>query len=293
MFAAYCAGLPNAVAQGGRYDEVGLAFGRSRPATGFSLDLRELTRVAVVADAPAPIVAPWDDSASLRAAIAALRARGETVVQGLAGTDAGTDDAARDAGRARRRMGRASRAAPTNLLTRFEHEQERRRDRHPVGRRRQGQGRRLADRPRARRRALPGRPQRRPHADRRRQEDRAAADPVGDHAARHAVLHRQRRRAVARGAAEGDRRARGGRRRRRGAAVDQRGVPADPARTTSRSTRVARRSAARRRSARPAAASARPTRTRSRDARSACRTCSRRTVSARVSTRSSTSTTSC
>ncbi len=92
MFAAYCAGLPSAVAQGGRYDEIGLAFGRPRPATGFSLDLRELTRVAVVADGADPIVAPWDDSDSLRAAIAALRARGETVVQRLAGVD--LDDAA-------------------------------------------------------------------------------------------------------------------------------------------------------------------------------------------------------
>ena len=42
VFAAYAAGYSDAVARGGRYDEIGRAFGRARPATGFSLDLREL-----------------------------------------------------------------------------------------------------------------------------------------------------------------------------------------------------------------------------------------------------------
>ena len=42
VFAAYTAGRSHAIAQGGRYDEVGRVFGRARPATGFSLDLREL-----------------------------------------------------------------------------------------------------------------------------------------------------------------------------------------------------------------------------------------------------------
>lgn len=45
MFAAYVPGLPNALARGGRYDHVAEAFGRSRPATGFSMDLRELARL--------------------------------------------------------------------------------------------------------------------------------------------------------------------------------------------------------------------------------------------------------
>lgn len=84
MFAAYCQGLPNAVAQGGRYDEVGLAFGRARPATGFSLDLRELGRVADF-DAPRrAIAAPSGDDADMKAAIARLRGEGEIVVQQLA-----------------------------------------------------------------------------------------------------------------------------------------------------------------------------------------------------------------
>jgi ATP phosphoribosyltransferase regulatory subunit len=42
VFDAYCDGVMGAVARGGRYDEVGKAFGRARPATGFSIDLRSL-----------------------------------------------------------------------------------------------------------------------------------------------------------------------------------------------------------------------------------------------------------
>ena len=44
VFDAYCGGLSGAVARGGRYDEVGRAFGRARPATGFSIDLRSLAK---------------------------------------------------------------------------------------------------------------------------------------------------------------------------------------------------------------------------------------------------------
>ena len=46
VFAAYTGGRSHAIAQGGRYDEVGRVFGRARPATGFSLDLRELALVS-------------------------------------------------------------------------------------------------------------------------------------------------------------------------------------------------------------------------------------------------------
>jgi ATP phosphoribosyltransferase regulatory subunit len=45
VFDAYCDGLTSAVARGGRYDEVGKAFGRARPATGFSIDLRAIAAV--------------------------------------------------------------------------------------------------------------------------------------------------------------------------------------------------------------------------------------------------------
>jgi ATP phosphoribosyltransferase regulatory subunit len=45
VFDAYCDGVTGAVARGGRYDEVGKAFGRSRPATGFSIELRSLSSI--------------------------------------------------------------------------------------------------------------------------------------------------------------------------------------------------------------------------------------------------------
>ena len=45
VFDAYCRGVTGPVARGGRYDEVGKAFGRARPATGFSIDLRSVAGV--------------------------------------------------------------------------------------------------------------------------------------------------------------------------------------------------------------------------------------------------------
>jgi len=45
VFDAYCKGIAGPVARGGRYDEVGKAFGRARPATGFSIDLRSVAGV--------------------------------------------------------------------------------------------------------------------------------------------------------------------------------------------------------------------------------------------------------
>ena len=84
-FAAYVAGSSDAVARGGRYDEVGAVFGRNRPAVGFSLDLKELVGVLPPRPLKAAIRAPWGEGASLRAAISRLRASGETVVCVLPG----------------------------------------------------------------------------------------------------------------------------------------------------------------------------------------------------------------
>ena len=67
------------LARGGRYDEVGAVFGRNRPAAGFSLDLKELVSVLAPQSMKTSIRAPWRDDASLHAAIARLRAGGETV----------------------------------------------------------------------------------------------------------------------------------------------------------------------------------------------------------------------
>jgi ATP phosphoribosyltransferase regulatory subunit len=85
MFALYVPGLPNAVARGGRYDHVGEAFGRARPATGFSLDLRELARLLPSAERKHSIRAPWGNAPELREKIAELRKSGEVVIQSFPG----------------------------------------------------------------------------------------------------------------------------------------------------------------------------------------------------------------
>jgi ATP phosphoribosyltransferase regulatory subunit len=84
-FAAYAQGASDAVARGGRYDEVGAIFGRNRPAVGFGLDVKELALLSPLpAQAPA-IKAPWSADPALRAAVRDLRSRGETVVCELPG----------------------------------------------------------------------------------------------------------------------------------------------------------------------------------------------------------------
>ncbi|MPS28564.1 ATP phosphoribosyltransferase regulatory subunit [Pigmentiphaga sp.] len=85
VFAVYCGGWPNAVVRGGRYDDVGRVFGRARPATGFSLDLRELAGLLAPATASAAIRAPWGLAPDLVEAVRALRAAGQIVVQILPG----------------------------------------------------------------------------------------------------------------------------------------------------------------------------------------------------------------
>jgi ATP phosphoribosyltransferase regulatory subunit len=92
MFNVFVAGLPNPVARGGRYDHVGEAFGRARPATGFSLDLRELARLLPTATRKDAIFAPWSQDQALRNKIAALRSAGEIVIQGLPGHENEQDE---------------------------------------------------------------------------------------------------------------------------------------------------------------------------------------------------------
>lgn len=82
VFAAYSPNYPAAIALGGRYDGVGKAFGRARPATGFSMDLREVARLVPATKSQGAILAPCVASDRLLAAhIAALREQGETVVE--------------------------------------------------------------------------------------------------------------------------------------------------------------------------------------------------------------------
>jgi ATP phosphoribosyltransferase regulatory subunit len=85
VFAAYCERLSSAIALGGRYDEVGKAFGRARPATGFSMDLRDVARVAPPPARAGAILAPHSADSGLRAAVDALRRAGEIVIVDLPG----------------------------------------------------------------------------------------------------------------------------------------------------------------------------------------------------------------
>lgn len=81
VFAAYTNNSPNAVALGGRYDEIGKAFGRARPATGFSMDLRELSRLIKLDSRPKAILAPYNrNNKNLNKKIEHLRTEGEIVV---------------------------------------------------------------------------------------------------------------------------------------------------------------------------------------------------------------------
>jgi len=86
MFAAYVDQLPQPIARGGRYDHVGQAFGRPRPATGFSLDLLTLANLSPLNQRKLAILAPWIDDAQLSEVITSLRSQGEVVIQIPAGT---------------------------------------------------------------------------------------------------------------------------------------------------------------------------------------------------------------
>jgi len=85
VFAAYHAGSHDAIALGGRYDELGKSFGRARAATGFSMDLRQLYRLLPSQSFRMGVCAPHLDDADLHERIAQLRAAGETVVVDLLG----------------------------------------------------------------------------------------------------------------------------------------------------------------------------------------------------------------
>lgn len=91
-FSIYARGASDALVRGGRYDEVGAVFGRNRPATGFSLDVKALVGVLTARPLRAAIRAPWQDAADLRGAIALLRAQGETVVCALPGHGSEVDE---------------------------------------------------------------------------------------------------------------------------------------------------------------------------------------------------------
>jgi ATP phosphoribosyltransferase regulatory subunit len=91
-FSIYSEGAVDALVRGGRYDEVGAAFGRNRPAVGFSLDVKALVAAVLPRALHAAIRAPWSEAADLRLAIKSLRSKGETVVCVLPGHESEVDE---------------------------------------------------------------------------------------------------------------------------------------------------------------------------------------------------------
>jgi ATP phosphoribosyltransferase regulatory subunit len=94
VFAAFVPGSGKEIARGGRYDEIGRIFGRARPATGFSTDLKTLMLLAEPAaesDNPA-VFAPWDTSPALQERITQLRAAGRQVICALPGQQGGAEE---------------------------------------------------------------------------------------------------------------------------------------------------------------------------------------------------------
>jgi ATP phosphoribosyltransferase regulatory subunit len=92
VFAAFTPGSPDAIARGGRYDEVGASFGRARPATGFTMDLRQLAALSASRRGEGRgeagrILAPLSDDATLQDLVKRLRSQGEVVVVALPGHD--------------------------------------------------------------------------------------------------------------------------------------------------------------------------------------------------------------
>jgi len=85
VFSAYAQGHGQAIAKGGRYDDIGQVFGRARPATGFSTDLKALIEVASSgAEEATVILAPEGYDAPLMALIRSLRENGQVVIRALA-----------------------------------------------------------------------------------------------------------------------------------------------------------------------------------------------------------------
>lgn len=89
VFSAYAPASGQAIAHGGRYDDIGRDFGYARPATGFSLDLRLVLRLAgTPAPLPGAILAPAELDGAGEAEVARLRKAGERVIRALADGEA-------------------------------------------------------------------------------------------------------------------------------------------------------------------------------------------------------------
>ncbi|CAM5383042.1 MULTISPECIES: ATP phosphoribosyltransferase regulatory subunit [Alcaligenes] len=92
IFSVYAEGWHDALVKGGRFDGIGRMYGRARPATGFSLDLRKLSAGLAPAQAARAVRAPWGSDAALTAAVKQLRQNGEIVIQMLPGQELNLDE---------------------------------------------------------------------------------------------------------------------------------------------------------------------------------------------------------
>lgn len=92
IFSVYAEGWHDALVKGGRFDGIGRMYGRARPATGFSLDLRKLSAGLPPAQAARAVRAPWGNDEGLIAAVKQLRQQGEIVIQILPGQELNLDE---------------------------------------------------------------------------------------------------------------------------------------------------------------------------------------------------------
>jgi ATP phosphoribosyltransferase regulatory subunit len=90
VFSAYTDGYGQAIANGGRYDNIGEQFGRARPATGFSLELKALAMqcVAKYIQQHRRIFAPQQCDISV---VQKLRDSGEIVICAMVGQQTPAD----------------------------------------------------------------------------------------------------------------------------------------------------------------------------------------------------------
>jgi len=86
VFGVFVPQLGQEIARGGRYDDIGKVFGRARPATGFSTDLKQLIGLSTCdIQVPLKVLAPIDEDEALRVKIETLRAEGYCVCRMLPG----------------------------------------------------------------------------------------------------------------------------------------------------------------------------------------------------------------
>jgi ATP phosphoribosyltransferase regulatory subunit len=91
VFAAYKPNSSHAIAAGGRYDDIGEAFGLAQPATGFSLDLKKLaTQLPTKSYNQETIGVQWAEDSDLHATVKSLRESGKVVVYQFPGSQTHT-----------------------------------------------------------------------------------------------------------------------------------------------------------------------------------------------------------